>query len=870
MNVTVSLDNQSYKRKPAKQDITKISGRIATCPCSDDIQELACKIGQEGHTFCPAVFREGKRRADSFAEMQLFALDFDGGAAFGEIQNQAARYHLPIAFAYSTFSSTHKLPRFRVVFLNDVPVTDKHAAEIMIRMLLKIFNQADQSCADVSRMFFGGKGLIGHAGREAINIIGLMESFQRYIFETQPKNYKREVEQFAKVNQIACLNGCLQIHCVHRDGKVEDFSVNDQYIYGSLTVFPSNVPKYILLTHYQADVREKLEKTSVSYGEIRGNFKVIEQKCHLYHDFIKEPYIHHNERFHLLTNLIYISGGCKRFQSTIVKRGYDVQEWRFYAKYVKDRGYKPQSCAGHCPYADTCSHAVNMVNTVKQKGYIRKIHNDGTYHQVDEVYRFIEKHLQDALAVPGAGIYLIPAQTAVGKTEAYCKLVSREMDRRFLIAVPTNQLKREVGKRLEEKGVEAEITLSLDEMSLEDRLRAKIQFYYGIGLGERVIGLLRDYIKENRNTEEPEIMDTVIQCRMYLKGSDALTEGRVLVTTHARLLTLSPDIIKQYTVIVDEDILSTIFKNIRTVSRQTVQKVFNSDGCPVVLRERLGQVIGTPDKGYGKFDKSFSAAYLSEQELDELEVYDNVNEIAAASVFQTDGDMVHYFTPQTLKEGKYIILSATGDSGLYRRYFPGRLIKEYPYYKAEYRGRLKQLTAYTMSRQCIQDNRERLEAFLGLLQSRYRMITFMKYEAELGNTKLHFGNAEGVDWLNGEDVIVMGTPHLSEFVYKLIGYHLGMEVQTDVLAVRRVQYKDYEFNFMTYKNEALRNLQTFFIGKELEQCIGRARLLRNDCTVLVLSNFPCEQAELIRDDYLETADNGGLMKACSPGMAGKL
>lgn len=150
------------------------------------------------------------------------------------------------------------------------------------------------------------------------------------------------------------------------------------------------------------------------------------------------------------------------------------------------------------------------------------------------------------------------------------------------------------------------------------------------------------------------------------------------------------------------------------------------------------------------------------------------------------------------------------------------------------------------------------------------MITFMKYEAELGDTELHFGNAEGIDRLSGENVIVVGTPHLSEFVYKLIGYHLGMEIQTDVLAMRRIQYKDYEFNFMTYKNEALRNLQTFFIGKELEQCIGRARLLRNDCTVLVLSNFPCEQAELIQDDYLETTDGGGLMKACSPDMAGEL
>ena len=78
-----------------------------------------------------------------------------------------------------------------------------------------------------------------------------------------------------------------------------------------------------------------------------------------------------------------------------------------------------------------------------------------------------------------------------------------------------------------------------------------------------------------------------------------------------------------------------------------------------------------------------------------------------------------------------------------------------------------------------------------------------------------------------------------------------MEVEQEVLAVRKVRYNGYEFSFMTYKGEALRELQFYFIRKELEQCIGRARILRKDCKVLVLSNFPCEQAELHQEDYLK-------------------
>lgn len=33
--------------------------------------------------------------------------------------------------------------------------------------------------------------------------------------------------------------------------------------------------------------------------------------------------------------------------------------------------------------------------------------------------------------------------------------------------------------------------------------------------------------------------------------------------------------------------------------------------------------------------------------------------------------------------------------------------------------------------------------------------------------------------------------------------------------------------------------------------MGRARLLRNNCTVYLFSNYPCEQAELRGEDYLK-------------------
>ena len=58
---------------------------------------------------------------------------------------------------------------------------------------------------------------------------------------------------------------------------------------------------------------------------------------------------------------------------------------------------------------------------------------------------------------------------------------------------------------------------------------------------------------------------------------------------------------------------------------------------------------------------------------------------------------------------------------------------------------------------------------------------------------------------------------------------------------------------MTFADKSMRNLQLFLIETELEQAIGRARVLREDCAVYVFSNYPCKQAELNMEPYLDIA-----------------
>jgi hypothetical protein len=64
----------------------------------------------------------------------------------------------------------------------------------------------------------------------------------------------------------------------------------------------------------------------------------------------------------------------------------------------------------------------------------------------------------------------------------------------------------------------------------------------------------------------------------------------------------------------------------------------------------------------------------------------------------------------------------------------------------------------------------------------------------------------------------------------------------------RVHRNGLFFNFYTFENETMRNIQFYFIEEELRQAIGRARLIRNpDADVLVLSNYPLPEAYQINE-----------------------
>ena len=123
------------------------------------------------------------------------------------------------------------------------------------------------------------------------------------------------------------------------------------------------------------------------------------------------------------------------------------------------------------------------------------------------------------------------------------------------------------------------------------------------------------------------------------------------------------------------------------------------------------------------------------------------------------------------------------------------------------------------------------------------IITFKKYKEKADNCPIHFGNSEGCDFMKGEDILVVGTPHNDESVYKLLATHLG--IQTDEkMQFLEVEDECYKYWIHTYKTPDLREIQMYFIKSELIQAVGRARLLRYGCTVKLYASVPLPQAEI--------------------------
>ncbi|MCC8046798.1 MAG: hypothetical protein LIP12_15170 [Clostridiales bacterium] len=861
MIIQVNVDNIGYYQKPVKREIIKIRKRMANNWYRIDLAEFADMVGNKGRSFTPGCLTGGIK-ADNCVAMQLLVLDFDHGTTFQMIKERCELIGLNISFAYHTFSSSEAEEKFRIVFVHEYLIDDPYIIKIAIHMLQKIFPECDPACKNLDRLFLGGKELIY---MDNVARIALMQVYGAF-FEAISKNgnRSRNVDAFCNTFKIYKDNRSPAIgsnYCMTKYSENDEIRAStilhkiEDATNSSFFVLEAKVSTPHAHIHKSNTCEQKLKRT-----EIKSN-----TNCQLLNDFNNGESLSHNERFLIYTNMLQIKGGQSHFFE-ILSRYYHqsvFEKWKKDAFYMNN--YKAQRCSEeNCPYYLLCDNKGTIVDTLTSDRQIRYCRDREKYLSLEEAYDCLCNNLKKAIESNDNGIHLIKAQTALGKTNAYISYISEHKETRFLIAVPTVTLKNEIYKRLiSTAGVcekEVFMTLSTYDTIVKDTFPPEIikaiSDNHNRGIHWETKTVLKKYLEILR-TDNSELNATIQICEKILKGLEAIKDERIIVTTHASLLQMPEKFLNNYTVIIDEDIWKLhISKQMKQVSLSSLEKIEKrnfkgfSEIASIVLQAEEGKYIRFTKKCYGEA--------LKEKVLDELEIYDNVNDMLSMTAFvkMKEEGCVNYFAPSKLPDVKCVILSATLNAEIYQQYFSDRMVYTYPEQNAAYIGRLIQYTYHSLSRIDLEEKNDIFDILKKRFDSRgIPFITFKKYEhlTDGRSQGLHYGNTAGIDEFAGKDIVVIGTPFGRELDYKLIACYLGTDVNTKEDSRprrRRIDYNGFSFVFTTYSDQLLRTVQLHDIQSELEQTVGRARLLRKNCTVYLFSSFPCEQARIYTDNYL--------------------
>lgn len=832
---TLYAYDEEFNRKPDKKEIGRISKGLSEVTC--EYTRLAEGVGTLGMTFAPASFN-GSRKMSDFKEEQIFALDFDDGITYKEIQERLERYQIPILFAYKTFSWKPEHEKFRIVMGFSQVVKDAFTAKIIILILMEIFPECDGACKDPSRMFFGGRELL-YLNDEDEQLLPeqLLISFDTYLRDKYGEtHYTRYVKEFYRNNHVLT--------------KKKDRSpVFETVEEGDRSIF-----RLQETTDYrQCTTTSKSHNSGTQEGDqkrrsVIKNFdwNALYHCCQLYRDFVEgKVYYHYPELFHIALNLCCVNGGRKKFMEILNApqnaycSAYFDRDWDFVLNDTIKHEYYPMNCRS-CPHANVCTHNTNMLSTAKPTRHDVKIIEGKAYCSIEEAEESLEKNMTVALRSRSSStIKLIIAQTGLGKTQKYLEML-RSSDEPFLIVVPTHRLKYEVFIRAREMGVK-EIAATPPQPQISDELQEQIDHYYEIGAGELAILAYKEMLGKLRENSEDHVA-----IKHYLEEVERVLHfsGHVIMT-HQRFLYLTKDskFLRTHRVIIDEDIFPTVF-GIVTVDKSDIHKAMQED-C--IRRDiKVYKHFKTIYKSKGDLQFGWSVEpFLSTEMVSELhDVHSNIFEMCTSRSMIVNKDTVVYLRVKPFPCENVIIMSATASPELYKKFFPQSKIKVYKCKETEYIREVLQYTNRTYSRACLNTDSKIIEQLKEQAEG-YNVITFLDVQKEF-DTEYHFGGVEGLDCIKGEDLCVIGMPNVNDVVYRLYGMYAGVSPGDMQMKNLRVQYNGYDFSMFTYENETMQTIQCWYIESLLEQAVGRARLLRYDCEVKVYSGFPVAQAKFVK------------------------
>lgn len=305
----------------------------------------------------------------------------------------------------------------------------------------------------------------------------------------------------------------------------------------------------------------------------------------------------------------------------------------------------------------------------------------------------------------------------------------------------------------------------------------------------------------------------------------------------------------------DEDIIySTAIPSRDTVSIPNLKKLKRTLAASDPLAAKIRRILKrVKDSEFFTLDEvDYRSAYA------DIKMAVNIPALCSATHFcyreaskqenDLTEDSITFIKPVKFPDNKkYIMLSATADEAICKYYWGEENVRFYDCKEAAVTGNLCQCGDRSMGRSSIRKDPaiiKRIKQWTGFDYT----ISFKEFHRYYTGD-LHFGNCAGCDTLKGKDIDVIGTPHQPEWIYKLFAYSLGYKVDDSLKPNTVVVHNGFRFRFITYADDILRAIQFYMIESELEQAVGRARLLRCDCTVNLFSDFPLKQAILKESEY---------------------
>jgi hypothetical protein len=788
---TITIDLTSRSMKPSDVEANEIrkNVQVITAITISDISKIL--VQPYAYTWSPGIFN-GYRSNSTWIHQQSFALDFDSGIEPDVVKLRFKEFDLIPNMIYYTFSDTPEKRRFRVLIFVDTVVNDHKTRSFIQEGLLKLFPEADHSCKDASRIFYGGKtSEIWNEG--TVSFIKLLE--------------------------------CIAINNITRDhNNTRSLAENRVFLYNYYNNKRNNtlggnggdepdIPNYLL----------KLNRNIF-------DFDACAERVRIFKEFLNGKWLTHLELFGLATNLHWINGGLKKMKETMNKYNrigitkYTPNNFNI-LKYIKGMEYLPQQLCHFSPYAEDYVHR-NLIKAVNDiRGHIEIIKEQNLI-SLEEGKFLLQKKFDDFMNNEQVKIYIIKVPTAIGKTELLTKLKTN-----VTIALPTHDLIEEVSDRMKIDHIKTPRIPTFQDKSI----KKKIEYLYSIGLYNKVFQFLK-VVAEDMSFKF-HCKSDVESAVKYLKDlSESNESDKTILTTHQRslLTTFSHD-----TIIYDEDPLDSLIEinklkisDLYEVEDPIKNRTDISILIQYLLNSSTGVIFKTP-----RFDIDLTSLI---NEISRSSVSSNILAFFQSEFFIRDkrnSNIVHYVSKKDFKNKKIIIMSASVPIDIYKKLY-GNNVEVFNLTNIEQRGQVIQHTDRSCSRVGLKKYKDKILKKTNDMPT----ITYKKYSSRFNTDKLniHFGNCEGYDFLKGQDISVVGTPNFNNIVYLLYASVLGIQFNTmdSIMSYQQVEWNRFRFKFQCYDNVELRKIAFSLIEAELIQAVGRARTLITDATVTVYSNFP--------------------------------